>query len=242
MKRMDRSLTASAPSDPTLSQGVDIARCEMVTAAHHALFGPLHYEANYAYPLLVWLHGAADSERQLPRIMPMVSMRNYVAIAPRGTTAVETSGQQQGYGWNPSRAGVLASGERVAECIAAAQQRFHVAPSRVFLVGYGAGGSMALRLALLDPDRFAGAASLGGPFPSGHCPLRRLDEARRVPLLLTTSRDSTRYTPHQVTSDLRLLHSAGMSLTLRQYPCGDELTERMLSDLNRWLMVQVCPS
>lgn len=132
MKRMDRSLTASAPSDPTLSQGVDIARCEMVTAAHHALFGPLHYEANYAYPLLVWLHGAADSERQLPRIMPMVSMRNYVAIAPRGTTAVETSGQQQGYGWNPSRAGVLASGERVAECIAAAQRRFHVAPSRVF--------------------------------------------------------------------------------------------------------------
>ena len=27
-----------------------------------AVFAPLHYEANYAYPLLVWLHGPADDE------------------------------------------------------------------------------------------------------------------------------------------------------------------------------------
>ena len=54
MKRMDRSLTASLPSGPKFLQSVDMARCEAVTTAnHHALFGPLHYEANYAYPLLV---------------------------------------------------------------------------------------------------------------------------------------------------------------------------------------------
>jgi phospholipase/carboxylesterase len=242
MKRMDRSLTASSPSGPKFLQSVDMARCEAVTAANHALFGPLHYEANYAYPLLVWLHGAGDSERQLPRVMPMVSMRNFVAVAPRGATTVATGQQRQGYGWDSSQAGVQAAGQRVTDCIEAAEERFHVAARRIFLAGYGTGGSMALRLALLDPYRFAGAASLGGPFPSGHCPLRRLDEARRVPLLVTTSRDSTRYTPQQVANDLRLLHSAGMALTLRQYPCGDELTAGMLGDLNRWLMAQVCPS
>src|SRR5210317_946248 len=51
----------------------------------HAFFAPLHYEPKYSYPLMVWLHGPGhDDERQLVRIMPMISMRNYAAAAPRG--------------------------------------------------------------------------------------------------------------------------------------------------------------
>src|SRR3954470_13867118 len=50
----------------------------------YATFAPIHYEKRYAYPLLVWLHGDAGSERELRQIMPLVSMRNYVAVAPRG--------------------------------------------------------------------------------------------------------------------------------------------------------------
>jgi hypothetical protein len=30
-----------------------------------------------------------------------------------------------------------------------------------------------------------------------------------------------------------------MHVTVRQYPCGDELTTRMLQDLNVWMMEQV---
>ena len=51
----------------------------------YTLFAPLHYEPGYSYPLIVWLHGHGNDERQLVRIMPLVSMRNYVAVAPRGT-------------------------------------------------------------------------------------------------------------------------------------------------------------
>lgn len=50
----------------------------------YSLFGPLHYEANYAYPLIVWLHGPGDDEHQLRRIMPAISLRNYVAVARNG--------------------------------------------------------------------------------------------------------------------------------------------------------------
>ena len=53
----------------------------------HCIFTPLHYERNYAYPLVVWLHGPGDDERQVTRVMPLVSMRNYVAVGPRGTAA-----------------------------------------------------------------------------------------------------------------------------------------------------------
>ena len=63
--------------------------------AARALFAPLHYESNYAYPLIVWLHGANDDERQLKRIMPFVSLRNYVAVSPRGTVAADSRAEDR---------------------------------------------------------------------------------------------------------------------------------------------------
>ena len=55
---------------------------------HYTLFAPLHYEPNYAYPLVIWLHGPGDDERQLLRVMPLVSMRNYVSVGPRAPHAM----------------------------------------------------------------------------------------------------------------------------------------------------------
>ena len=98
---------------------------------------------------------------------------------------------------------------------------------------------MAIRLALAQPSRYAGAVSLGGHFPKGHAPLARLAEARRTPLLIAHSRDSETYTVEHLCKELSLFHAAGMCITLRQYPCGDELTTQMLQDANAWLMEQV---
>ncbi len=111
-----------------------------------------------------------------------------------------------------------------------------VVPSR------GAGGTMALRTAWSDPERYAGVVAINGPLPNRLSPLRRVNELRRVPCLLTTSRDSRKYPSDQVCQDLRLLHVAGCTVALRQYPAGDELTSNMLSDLDRWLMDLVCRS
>ena len=58
-------------------------------------------------------------------------------------------------------------------------------------------------------------------------------------LLIMHCRDSQDYPLHQVCGELSLFHAAGMSVTLRQYPCGDELTTHMLRDLDIWLMEQV---
>ncbi len=38
--------------------------------------------------------------------------------------------------------------------------------------------------------------------------------------------------------NLRLLHTAGISVVLRQYPCSQELIPRMLGDVDRWVMEQ----
>jgi len=208
--------------------------------APFACFAPLHYEANYAYPLLIWLHGPLDSESQLKRIMPLVSLRNYVAVAPRGSREAQCD-DRLAYSWRQSEADIVLAEQRVAECIAAARRKYHIRKDRVFLAGFDCGGSMAFRLALRQPERYAGVVSLCGAFPSGRAPLGRLNDARRLPLFLACGRDSAAYPLSQVCDDLRLLHSAGMSVALRQYPCGQELMSHMLSDLDRWLMEQIAP-
>lgn len=81
--------------------------------------------------------------------------------------------------------------------------------------------------------------SIGGPFPEGHRPLLKLAQIRKFPLLLAHCRDSQAYPIDRVCQELALFHAAAMCVTLRQYPCGDEITTQMLSDLDRWLMEQV---
>ena len=200
-----------------------------------SLFAPLHYEANYAYPLLVWLHSAGGDERQLARVMPLVSMRNYVGLAVRGPV----SGESRGYVWPQTADAIAAAEERILESIDKACQRYHVHDQRIYLAGYESGGTMAYRIALRNPERFAAAVSIGGRFPQGHMPLARITQLRKFPLLLAHCRDSQAYPVQQVCEELRLFHAAGLALTLRQYPCGDELTTQMLHDLDVWLMEHV---
>jgi phospholipase/carboxylesterase len=201
-------------------------------ALPHAIFAPLHYEPNYAYPLVVWLHGPGDNEYQLRRVMPEISMRNYVAVGPRGTSA-------DGDGFTWCEDGLRATEQAVFESIEVVTARFNIARHRVFLAGYCAGGTMALRLGLLHPGSFAGALSISGPFPLGTSALVRLGAARHLPLFIAQGRQSRVYTAHRTCEELRLFHAAGLSVHLRQYPCEDELTTQMLRDADAWLMEQI---
>jgi len=200
-------------------------------------FTPIHYEAGYAYPLIVWMHGNESSELELRQVMPLVSTRNYVAVAPRGTTRGSTSRR---FSWNESREDIAETCLRVRNSIETAKDRFHIHPERVFVAGYADGGTMALRVGMEHPDLFAGAISLSGPVPRGCQPLRCINQARKLPLMLSVSPTQSEYHDSQVLDDLRLLHLGGFSLSLRLYPEGDGLTTTMLSDMNSWVMSQFC--
>lgn len=220
---------------------VELARLSIGSdSLPHTLFAPLHYEAGYAYPLIVWLHGPGDDEQQLKRVMPLVSMRNYVSIAPRGTQAMGSEGQQAGFTWRQSYDGIAAAEQRVMGAIDLACDRYNIAAHRIFVAGFQAGGTMAFRVALNNPEKFAGALSLGGAFPQGQQPLRRLNELRRLPLFIASGSESELYPQSAICQDLKLFHSAGLSVDVRQYPCEDELTTVMLADVNRWVMDHVC--
>jgi phospholipase/carboxylesterase len=212
------------------------SRAAAAPEAPFATFAPLHYEPGYAYPLIVWLHGRAGNEQHLRRVMPHVSMRNFVAVAPRGT-ASKRPGR---FHWEQDADRIEQAEAAIFDCIAAASERFNVHPERVFLAGAGSGGTMAVRVAWNYPQRFAGVATLGGALPVQLCPMRNVNDLRRLPCLVAMARQSQTYPEQQVCRDLRLMHSAGCTVALRQYPGKDDLTTCMLSDLNGWLMEIVC--
>lgn len=207
------------------------------SASHHpsqhcSFFTPMHYERKYAYPLLIWLHGPGDDEWQLQRVMPLISMRNYAAVGPRGTQRMEP----RGFTWGEADQSLISAEQRVFDCLEAATNKFNVAQRRIFLGGFEAGGTTAFQIGLRNPDRFAGVLSLGGPFPLNRTPLTRLDEARSLPLFIAQGRDSELYPIDRTCEELRLFHVAGLSVTLRQYLCGDELNTQMLHDMDCWMM------
>ena len=219
---------------------VESALFSTTSPSTYGLFVPLHFERGYAYPLIVWLHGQGADERQLMRVMPMVSMRNYVAVAPRGVRMMlSSSGDCEGHGWRQSEDVIEEAQRRIFESIEAVGEKFRYSRQRVFLAGFGTGGTMAFRVAFNHPRRFAGVLSFCGCFPSGHTPFSNLTDARRLAVLLAVGRRSQEFPSADVCRDLRLLHTAGLATTLREYPCGHELAPQMLADLDRWIIEQV---
>ena len=242
MKRLDQ-LTLEPISDPTATAyRVEPSRLEIDHSEEpYSLFSPLHYEPNYQYPLVVWLHGPGDNELQLKRVMPLVSTRNHAAVGPRGTLSADPEEGAGGYAWGQNEDHIYLAEQRVFAAIDAAQQRLSINPARIFVAGFECGGTMALRVALNHPQRFAGAITFGGAFPRGHAPLRNLKQARKLPMMLANGLENPHYGEQQVCDDLRLFYTAGLSVTLRQYPCANDLTTLMLSDMDRWIMNVACP-
>ncbi len=201
------------------------------------LFGPERYEPRYEYPLIVWLHSCHSCEFELENVMPELSLQNYVACAPRGTTSCDADGKF--FRWSQSAAATAISEELVFESIDLAQKQFSIAQRRIFLAGVGGGGTMAWRIALRYPGRFAGVVSIGGDFPRQNQPLLNIERARLLPMLWMYGNESTRCGIQHICESLPVLHSASLAVDIRQYPCGDELLSNMLVDMNAWLMEQV---
>lgn len=201
-------------------------------------FLPLSYEPGYAYPLLIWLHESDANERHLPQVMQHLSTQNFVAVAPRAPQASQST--ERGYRWTQQPMAISEATDAVEEAIELARDKFNVHTDRVFLLGHGQGGTMALRLAMQSPQQFAGVASINGKVPRGHGLLRNINHLRQLPFFVASARQGRSYPERQVCRDLRLLHSAGCNVSLRQYPGDDDLTTCMLADVNRWVMGRVC--
>jgi len=206
------------------------------TLGQYRLFCPVGFEPHYAYPLLLWLHSGGHDAEQLLRVMPWISLRNFVAVAPCAPRFDQECG---GYFWPTDTGRLEAAEETVFAALEAARRHYPVHPQRIFVAGYQDGGTLALHLGLTYPGQFAGAASINGPYPRDARPLRCLAQLRRLPLWIAQGDTATLYPTPQLQEDMKLFHAAGMTVMVRQYTCGDEIHARMLADLNTWIMEKI---
>lgn len=201
-------------------------------AADCSLFVPLHYAKTYQYPLVVWLHNDGSTSEQIQNVMPGLSLRNYAAVAPQSLVGDPV----KGFYWEQTRSCIEATHASVTSAIDRAMMRFNIAPDKIFIGGFGAAGTMAYRIAFEKPDLFAGLISINGPIPETHTPLSDWKKCRHLELFWAHCRNSITFDQSKLCQQLRLLHIAGFSVTLRQYPGDDQLVDSMLSDVNCWIM------
>lgn len=200
-----------------------------------SLFVPLQYEKKYAYPLIVWLHADGQSASQVQDVMLELSIRNYVAVAPQSPHG----DSRKGYFWDQDWDTIEYAQQAVSSAIDMAALRCNINFDRIFIAGLGSGGTMAFRLGLSQPQRFAGIMSIDGPLPTEQSPLRDWSRCRNLPVYWTQGRTSTQFNQNLLCDQLRLLHIAGFNVNLRQYPEIKATCPQMMADLNRWIMEKI---
>lgn len=239
MNRIKLSPLASHAPVDTLDQArstsFDTSSLFKSAKEEFSLFVPLHYEKNYAYPLVIWLHSDGKSANQVQDVMLDLSMRNYVAIAPQSPHG----DAKRGFFWDQDWDTVEQAESAVLSAIDIASRRCNINPNRIFIAGMGSGGTMAFRLGLARPDRFAGILSIHGPLPSDQSPLRDWSRCRNLPVYWTHGRETNGFDQELLCRQLRLLHIAGFNVNLRQYAQVESTFGQMMSDMNRWIMEMI---
>ena len=165
----------------------------------------------------------------------LVSMRNYVSVGPRGprgnangTASPGPNKWGRGVG-HPEHVRVPGTGGRQIQ---------HCRPPGVFGRTHGGRDDGV-------SDWTAVAASVrrrplaGWTVSQWQLAPGPFQPARQLPLFIAQGRESEQYPVERTCDELRLFHAAGMHVTLRQYPWGDELNPQMLHDMNVWIMEQV---
>jgi phospholipase/carboxylesterase len=199
---------------------------------------PTGYEPNYPYPLLVFLHGHGSSEDQVLRLAPRLSRRNYICIAPRGPRALETRDGRLAYTWGDGQDDSAVE-EYVLHAIAQTRRYYHVHSERIYLAGFREGATLAYRLGLTFPERFAGVISLNGCLPRRGGPLLRLPEVRSLRVLIGHGIANAIVPLGLARNDYRLLYTAGLDVRMLTYAANHRIHPDMLRDIDRWIMHRI---
>lgn len=203
-----------------------------------SLFLPQAYEPRYPYPLLVFLHGHAEQERQWIDAVPNLSRRNYICIGLRGVRSVARSDGQQGYSWGRHRRCDGMIEEYVLAAVQETMRVCHVHSERIFLAGFCEGASVAYRLGLSFADKFAGIIALNGWLPNGPLPLARPKSSEDFGVFVGHGTANRQVPLDRARDAYELLVSAGFHTSLRLYPTDHALCPNMLRDVDRWLIAE----
>ena len=108
-------------------------------------------------------------------------------------------------------------------------------PARTVLLGFSQGGTLAYRLGLAEPRRFAGIAALSTYFPDDIAASVDREAVAQIPLLVQHGTNDQMITSDRAQASRDLLQSLGAAPDYREYPMQHEIGRQSLTDLNDWL-------
>ncbi|HKB40819.1 MAG TPA: PHB depolymerase family esterase [Gemmataceae bacterium] len=225
---------------PPLVEGFYTSEVQAVDRRPIRTFLPTGYETNYPYPLLVFFHGHGGDEEQVLRLAPRLSRRNYICIGLRGPESVGPRPDGRcGYGWGQDGSCDATIEEYVLRAVEQTRRNYHVHSERVYLAGFCEGATLAYRLGLSFPERFAGVLSLNGIMPRRGCPLMRLTDLRTLRVFIGHGIANAVIPLPLARRDHLLLYTAGLPVRMHTYPTTHRIHPDMLRDVNRWIMEHV---
>ncbi len=204
-------------------------------------FLPEHYEANYAYPLLVVFHPHGGNEQQGISCVPQLSRRNFAAISLRGPEllSVREDGQLAcGWGHDDRHDELLVN--CVLRGVEAMRRACNIHTERVYLLGLCEGAEAAYRVAFRLGESLGGLIALNGalPRPMPGVPLFSPKVLRGLPMFLGHGLENPTVAMEQATRDYKLLDSTGADVVLNRYHCANDLHNDMFRDVNKWVVSQ----
>ncbi len=231
MAFLDQSWMTYRPAEGFYSSKVEVHRPLPVRT-----FLPFGYEPRYAYPLVVFFHGEGSNEKQILRLAPRLSRRNFISIGLRGPVSLgEDVKEKRGYSWGgPAHLELVE--EYMVRAVQQTRLKYHVHSERIYLAGFAEGATMAYRMALASPDKIAGVVSLNGCMPRHSRPLLRMPEVRDLRAWIGHGIANSVVPLSLAREDHRLLWSAGLDAEMQTYPTTHRLHADMLRDLNRWIV------
>lgn len=191
-------------------------------------------------PMALLLHGLGADEQDLLGLAPWLDPRLLVvsARAPR-------EAQPVGYSWFdidwsefPPRIDfqqVVESRSAILRLVGEAAEAHGADPSRVWLVGFSQGASMATACALARPEMLRGIVAHSGRVTRRAVPAMPVPGLAGFPVLWQHGRADP-VVPVAFGHEARdLLGGLGLRIDYREYPIGHEISEDSLRDLCGWL-------
>ncbi len=200
------------------------------------LFLPEKYEPNYAYPLILWLHGDGGTEFEMFSAISGISTRNYIGLSLRAPEKRESGG----YRWDRSPEGLAKLEADVFATVCQLRRVFHVHSERVILAGFDDGATTAMQLLLRRPEWFGGVVSLCGQLPTladlqSQPESEATDVESRRALLIAGDADDE-CSASDVLNAKRSLQATPLDVSIAIESAGHEVTRPMLRRIDHWIM------
>jgi phospholipase/carboxylesterase len=184
------------------------------------VFVPDHYEPNYAYPLLIWLETSELKPGEFARRMREVSDRNYLGVSVDARQADQLE-------------------EKLPQIFQMLRRNYHVNSERVYLLGVGESGTLALETGLRHPDWFAGFGGLSARWPESPCLLAQYDEIRHKRVFLGICEGDDPALLLDTAFAARLLWLAGAQVTTISTAATHSTIPPMFREIDRWAMQSI---